>query len=63
MLEYRQRRAVFRDERSRLIHVREKFGVNALGSNGLGKGCCQLCVRNTEKHGHWASVGSMGISA
>ena len=48
---YRQRRAVFRNERSRLIKVREKFGLNALGSNGLGKGCCHLGVADTEKHG------------
>jgi hypothetical protein len=42
VLEYRQRQAAFRDERSCLIYVREKFSVNALGSNGLRKGRCQL---------------------
>ena len=51
MLKYRQRRAIFRNELSCLIQVREKFNVNALGSNDLGKGRCHLCVHDTEKHG------------
>src|SRR5262249_33180677 len=51
MFEYCYRWAVSRDERSRFFHARENLGVNALGSNGLGKGGCQLCVRDTEKHG------------
>ena len=51
VLKYRQRRAIFRNELSRLIYVREKFNVNALGSNGLGKGGCHLCVSDAEKHG------------
>src|SRR3989442_11231263 len=51
VLEYRQRRAMFRNELSRLIQVQETFNVNALGSNDLGKGCCHLGVHDTEKHG------------
>ena len=44
VLKYRQRRAIFRNELSCLIQVREKFNVNALGSNDLGKGRRHLCV-------------------
>ena len=51
VLKYCQRRTIFRNELSRLVYVREKFNVNALSLNDLGKGCCHLCVRDTEKHG------------
>jgi hypothetical protein len=50
MLKYRQGRPIFRNELSRLIQVRETFNVNAFGSNDLGKGCCQVCIHDTEKH-------------
>ena len=39
VLEYRQRRAVVRNQRSRLVDVRHESGAKALGSHGLGKGC------------------------
>jgi hypothetical protein len=51
VLKYHQRQTLSRSESSRLIHVREKFNVNALGSNDLQKGCRHLCIRDTKKHG------------
>src|SRR5262245_28631898 len=51
MLKYRQRRAIFRNELSLLVYVREKFNMNAVGVNELGKGGCHLSVSDAEKHG------------
>ena len=51
VLKYHQRRTIFRNELSRLVYFREKFNMNALGLNVLGKGGCHLCVSDAEKHG------------
>jgi hypothetical protein len=50
MLKYCERWAIFRNELSRLVRVRAKFGVNALGLNGLEKSCPCFFVRDANDH-------------
>ena len=64
VLKYRQRRAIFRNELSRLVYVREKFDMNALGFEWPWKRLLpSLCQRCREARTDLASAGSIGIWA